>query len=102
MYAIQAISGIVMWFASQKWGINGVAISVVPVIIANPLIMARYKPDERDLQLSHEINGYSGSGIGIIAAIIYLFFPELNWYFTLMASAIVLRGIIGILIFALR
>ena len=102
LYATQLVSGILMWFASQKWGFPGLGIGLIPYFIAMSVALFRHKTDEREMQLSHEINSYDSIGFGVIAGIIYIFFPDTNWFFALAASTSVVRGIVGVIMFSLR
>ena len=102
LYAVQAICGILVWFASQRWGIAGLGIGLIPYFVVMILVLRKHTADEREMQLSHKINSYESIGIGILAGIIYIFFPDIDWFFALIASASLLRGIVGSLVFALR
>ncbi len=102
LYASQAVSGILIWFATQKWGLPGMGIGIIPYFVAMSLVLFRHETDEREMQLSHKINSYDSIGLGFTAGIIYLFFPDLNWFFALISVGSLARGVIGVLFFALR
>lgn len=102
LYAIEILTGLSLWFAAQKWDLRGLVIVLFLYLIIMLITIIGHKADERELQLSHKINSCETIGAGMIAASIYLFFLEINWFFALVSSVVLLRGVCGLLMFSLR
>ena len=102
LFASQFITGIVTWFACLKFGIIGIAIGFIPFAIGLFIVMYKHHADEREMSLTYKINSYEGICAGIIAAVIYMGFPQINWFFALISGISIVRGIIGLLVFSLK
>jgi len=50
----------------------------------------------------HKTDSYQGIGLVIVMAIVYQFFPQLNWFFIMVSALSIIRGTVGILLFSLR
>ena len=102
LFASQLVTGILTWFASQQLGIPGLLLGFIPFLIGMILVLYKHQPDEREMILSHKISSYEGICIGVIAGLIYIALPHINWFFALISGISVSRGIVGIIVFSVR
>ncbi len=101
MFGTQLFSGIIAYPLMIKLGlVAGLLISFVPFLIGMVTTHANYKPDERDMQLIYKTDSIKSTLLVIAMAIIYLYFPSVNWFFALVAGIGLLRGLTGTIIFA--
>lgn len=95
MFLLQAISGLLTYYLCIKMGLPGILLGFIPFLIALILVQTGYKPDEREISILHKSNSYNGIITAFILAIVYLYFPTLNWFFIYIASISLVRGVIG-------
>jgi hypothetical protein len=58
--------------------------------------------DEREEIMSYKINSYEGTIMGAVMGLTYFMFPEANWFYIFIISALVVRGVTGIIAFKLK
>ncbi len=102
MFIIQFFSGIWTYYACTRFGLVGVAYGFIPFFVALVLVQAKHTPDERELSLIQKTDSYQGIIIAVIMAIVYLGFPQLNWFYLFVSSISVVRGAVGTLLFLAR
>ncbi|NQV16028.1 hypothetical protein HQ531_11270 [bacterium] len=59
----------------------------------------KYIPDERELSLIHKTESIQGIIIAIVMAVVYLGFPDLNWFYVFVSAISVVRGATGAALF---
>ena len=102
-FSMVLLSGIIAYPLMLKFGaVKGILLSFIPFFIGLITTHYKYKTDERDMQLAHRIDSYSSILLTIVMAIIYLYFPSLNWFFVFIASAGISRGISGLIVFSMN
>ncbi len=101
-FAISVIMGIIIFAVAPKYGVYGLGVVMILIQIPLFLIFNKHKPDEREKALMYKIDSFGMAFTIAIAVIIYLFFSQLNWFFTLISAMYVTKGLIGLLIFSLE
>ncbi len=102
MFGTQLLSGIIAYPLMLKLGVvTGILLSFLPFLIGLITTHLKHNPDERDIQLIHKTDSFHGILVMIAMAIIYLKFPGINWFFALVASTGIFRGLTGLMIFKL-
>lgn len=102
MYGMQFISGIFTYFLCLEYGLAGIGLGLMPFSLGILLVLPGYKADEREMDIFHKSNSYETIFVAVIMAIVYLFFPEANWFYIFVASISVVRGLIGIILCAVK
>lgn len=100
MYIVQFFAGIITYFACLRYDIYGVLIGFGFFFVALMAVQIKHQTDERELALSHQANSYEAILVAVIMSVVYLYFPELNWFYVFAASISIARGLIGTLLFA--
>ncbi|MDZ7767263.1 MAG: hypothetical protein U5K00_23085 [Melioribacteraceae bacterium] len=96
-YFIELLSGIltaVLFYFFGDIGLLGLLL-----FFAGLILTLKKDVDEREIYMSYKINSYEGALIGAIMALTYFSFPEANWFYVFIVSALVVRGIIGLIAF---
>ncbi|MCB5272037.1 MAG: hypothetical protein LHW56_09365 [Candidatus Cloacimonetes bacterium] len=101
-YACCLISGILTYFALHRFGDIGLVLGVLPAGLARDLMSYKHKPDERELSVYRQVDSYVFIGIGLTMLIVHLFFPNINWFYTLISAMFALRGAIGLIMFSIK
>jgi hypothetical protein len=100
LFGTQLACGILTWFACLKFGLYGIIIGFIPFLFGLAAVHYKHETDERELALVHKIDSYQSICAGVIAGVIYVFFPQINWFFALVAGISIVRGIIGLITFS--
>lgn len=96
-YFIELLSGIltaVLFYFFGDIGLLGLII-----FFAGLILTMKKDVDEREIYISYKINSYEGILIGVILAVTYFKFPEVNWFYVFIVSALIIRGVIGLIAF---
>ncbi len=100
-FTLQLVSGIIAYPLMVKFGLFlGIFLSFLPFLAGLITTHVNYKPDERDMQLIHKTDSFHSILVMVAMAIIYLYFPSINWFFALFAGISIFRGVTGLIIFA--
>ncbi len=100
-FALQLVSGIIAYPLMVKFGLLlGILLSFLPFLVGLITTHVNYKPDERDLQLIHKTDSFKSMLLVVAMALIYLYFPLINWFFAMYAGISIFRGVTGLIIFA--
>lgn len=100
-FTLQFVSGIIAYPLLVKFGLFlGIFLSFLPFLAGLITTHVNYKPDERDMQLIHKTDSFHSMLVMVAMAIIYLYFPSINWFFALYAGISIFRGATGLIIFA--
>lgn len=99
-YSIELLSGILMALLFYFFGDIGL-IGLLLFFIGMALTLKK-DFDEREIYLSYKISSYEATVIGAVMAVTYFKFPEANWFYVFIVSALVIRGIIGIVSFKMK
>ena len=102
MFVIQFLSGFWTYFACVTFGLIGVIYGIIPFIVAMLMVQIGYEPDERELSLIHKTESIQGVIIAILMAVVYMWFPDVNWFFVFVAAISVVRGATGSALFLAR
>jgi hypothetical protein len=95
-FSLELISGILIYFLTLEFGDWGLLGGVLFFI---GLIITRNNPDEREVVLLYKVSALEAAALGAIMAVIYLKFPEYNWFHGFFAFACISRGIFGLIFF---
>ena len=99
MFVVQFLSGFWTYYACVKFGLVGVGYGFIPFLIVLLLVQTKHTPDERELSLVHKTDSAKGIVIAVLMAIVYLWFPDLNWFYLFVANISIVRGAIGTVLF---
>ncbi len=100
MFSTQLLSGIIAYPLMLKFGaVTGILLSFFPFLIGLITTHLKYDPDERDMQLVHKTDSFYSILVMMAMAIIYLKFPGINWFFALVATTGIFRGLTGLVVF---
>ena len=99
-YVMELLTGILLIFLFNFFGDIGL-LGLAVFFLALVLTMKK-DLDEREIYMSYKINSYEGALIGAVMAITYFKFPEANWFYVFLISALIIRGIIGIVSFKMK
>jgi hypothetical protein len=102
MFTVQLLGGILTYLAMLKFGTIGIIIGFIPFLFALTVVHRRHTPDERETSLIHKADSWQGIVVTIIMVMVYMYLPQLNWFYVFAASISVTRGIIGILLFTIK
>ena len=101
LFTSQLISGIIVYPLMVKFGVFlGIVLAFLPFLAGLITTHVNYEPDERDMQLIHKTDSFQSILLMVAMALIYLYFPSINWFFALCAGISIFRGVTGIIIFA--
>lgn len=98
MYTMQFISGILTYFLCLEYGLAGIGLGFIPFLIGLLVVQIGHTPDEREMDIAHKSSSYQGIFVAVIMALVYLFLPEVNWFYIFVASISVVRGMIGLIL----
>ncbi len=99
LFGSQMFSGIVTYFLCVKYDIWGVILGFIPFLAGMLLVIPGHKPDEREMELTHRSNSWEGIITATIMGVVYIFFPELNWFYVFISSISLVRGSAGLFLF---
>lgn len=99
MFVIQFFSGFWTYYACTQFGIIGVGYGFIPFALILILVQTKYTPDERELSLIHKTDSAQGIVIAVLMAVVYLWFPDFNWFYIFVANISIVRGAIGTVLF---
>jgi len=102
LHGSEIVSGVLSFFLFRSLGtMPGLLFEFIPFGIA---LIATLKsdPDERELQLAHQINGVEGIFIAVIMTVVYFRFPDVDWFQVLITSMYLIRGTMGLVFHRIR
>ena len=99
-YAIELLTGILLAILFYFFGDIGL-VGLVLFFIGLALTL-RPNVDEREVLMSYQISSYEGIVLGFVMTITYFKFPQANWFYVFMVTALIARGIIGIIAFKMK
>ena len=99
MFVVQFFSGILTYFACEQFGIMGVIYGGVPFFLTMIAVQAKYQPDERELALIYKTETAQGIFVAGIMAVVYMAFPQLNWFYVFVSARSAVRGVAGTILF---
>lgn len=102
MFSVQFLSGFLTYYSCIQLGLIGVVIGFIPFMLALIAVQVKHESDERELSLIHKTDSAQGVVIAVLMAIVYLWLPDLNWFYLFVASISVVRGAIGTVLFLVR
>ena len=95
MFSVQFFSGFLTYYFCVKYGLIGVVIGFFPFLLALIAVQVKHDPDERELSLMHKTDSAQSIVIAVVMAIVYMWFPDLNWFYLFVANISIVRGAIG-------
>ncbi len=102
LHGSEIVSGVLSFFLFRSLGtVPGLLFGFIPFGAALILTL-KPDPDERELQLAHQINGYEGIGVAVIMAVVYFRFPGVDWFQVLITSMYLVRGALGLVFHRVR
>mgnify|MGYP006883055035 CR=1 FL=1 len=99
MFAVQFLSGFLTYYACIQLGLVGVGIGLIPFMLALILVQVKHVADERELALIHKTDSAQGIVVAAAMAIVYLWFPDYNWFYLFVANISIVRGALGVGLF---
>ena len=102
MFIGQLLAGILAYLAMLKFGTIGIIIGFIPFLFALIAVHKRHIPDERETSLIQKTDSLQGIVVTLIMAMVYMYFPQLNWFYVFVASISIVRGIIGLILFTVN
>jgi len=94
---VEFLTGILLIILFNLFGDIGL-VGIIFFFIALVLIQKK-EPDEREILLSYKIGSFEAPIIGAAMALIYFYFPVINWFYALLSISLLSRGVIGFLVF---
>jgi hypothetical protein len=94
---IEFITGAIVFAGTLLWGnagLWGIALFFVA------MILTRGNPDEREIVLLYKVTALHACAMGVCMGVIYVFFPNYNWFYGFISFALLTRGFLGILVFS--
>jgi len=95
-HCVEFLTGILLVFLFKWFGDVGL-IGIILYFVAL-LLTGKKKLDEREIFLGYKINNWESIVIGTSTAIIYFYFPAVNWFYALTSISLISRGLIGFFI----
>ena len=102
LFATQLLAGVLTYWACITFGLIGIGIGFIPFLAGLNLVLTKHNPDEREMSLLHKTDSYKGIGLVVVMAIVYMYFPQYNWFFIMVSALSIIRGIVGILLFSIK
>jgi len=99
MFVVQFFGGILTYFACEEFGIMGVLYGGIPFILTMIAVQAKYRPDERELAIIYKTETVQGIFVAGTMAVVYIAFPQLNWFYVFVSAISVVRGVAGTVLF---
>ena len=99
-YSIEVMSGILIAILVYFFG--DIGLLGIGLFFLGMTLTLKKNIDEREEIISYKINSYEGTIMGAIMTLTYFKFPEANWFYVFAVSALVVRGIIGIVSFKMK
>ena len=99
MFAIQFLGGFWTYYACVQFGLIGVGLGFIPFLLALLLVQPGYEPDERELALIHKTESIQGIVVATLMAVVYIWFPDFNWFYIFASAISVVRGATGVSLF---
>ena len=96
-YLVEFLTGLLLILLFNQFGDFGL-FGLILFFIAL-FLTQKAKPDEREIFLIYQISSFEGIIIGTSIAVIYFFFPDINWFYSLICISLITRGIIGFITF---
>lgn len=96
-FVLELLSGIITFVATLLWGdlgLQGLAVFFVGMIITHK------QPDEREMGLLYKVTALEAAAMGAVMAVIYMFFPDYNWFHGFVSFGLIIRGVMGWVVFA--
>ncbi|MFC1725386.1 hypothetical protein ACFL4T_07140 [candidate division KSB1 bacterium] len=90
------ISGIVTFFACLKFGDYGLLAFFI--FVMGMILTLKKDHDEREVALSYKVNTVETTMTGCVMGLVYVAFPEANWFHILISAGLLFKGISGIYI----
>jgi len=101
LFGSQLFSGIITYFLCVQYDIWGVILGFIPFLIGMLLVMPGHKPDEREMELTHKSNSWEGIFTAVIMGVVYVFFPDVNWFYVFISAISLVRGLAGMILFSI-
>jgi|GEM_PF-822018 len=95
LFVVQFFGGFWTYYACFQFGLIGVGYGFIPFLLALLLVQPGYDPDERELSHIHKTDSIQGIVVATLMAIVYIWFPELNWFYVFVSAISVVRGAVG-------
>lgn len=95
LFSVQFLSGFLTYYCCIQFGLIGIAIGFIPFGFALVAVQMKHDADERELSLVHKTDSAQSIVIAVAMAIVYLWFPDLNWFYLFVANISIVRGAIG-------
>jgi len=96
-YLVEFLTGLLLIILFKLFGDLGL-VGLILYFIALSLTQKK-EPDEREILLSYKIGSYGTPIFGAAMAVIYFYFPVINWFYALLCVSLIARGAIGLMVF---
>ena len=97
-FGVELCAGILVFIFTLLWGDIGL---LGLILFFSGLILVRSKsiPDERETNLIFKASSLELVVLGGVMAVIYLKFPNYNWFHGFISFGMISRGLIGMILF---
>lgn len=95
-FGVELCAGISVFIFTLLWGDIGL---LGLILFFSGLILVKSIPDERETDLIFKATSLEVVFLGGIMAVIYLKFPNYNWFHGFISFGMISRGLIGMILF---
>lgn len=96
-FSIEIVTGVLMF--SLCWFLGDMGLWSMALFFVGLALTVSPKVDEREMQLMYKAGSLESVALGAVMAFIYFSLPQLNWFHTLLSTALVSRGAFGLFVF---
>ncbi len=97
-FGVELCTGILIFVFTLLWGDIGL-LGFILFLCGLILVRAKSIPDERETKLIFKASSLELVVLGAVMAVIYLKFPNYNWFHGFISFGMISRGLIGMILF---
>ena len=96
----EILIGIILFIACLLYGDLGLLTILLFFLLL--ALTQKTKVDEREIYLLYKSGSIEGAAMGAAMGLLYTVFKDLNWFHSLLAFAMVARGVTGLYLFTIE
>ncbi|KAA3615780.1 MAG: hypothetical protein D8M58_16450 [Calditrichaeota bacterium] len=96
-FSIEIITAVLLF--TLCWFFGDMGLWALSLFFVGMAITMSPKVDEREMQLMYKAGSLESIAMGAVMALLYFSLPQLNWFHTLLSTALLSRGAFGIFVF---
>jgi len=96
-FCIEIVTGVLLF--TLCWFFGDMGLWSMALFFVGMAVTMSTKVDEREMQLMYKAGSLESIAIGAVMALLYFSWPHLNWFHTLLSTALFSRGAFGLFIF---